>query len=412
MKKLAVIGAGVSGLTCARLLSGKYKVKVFEKESKPGGLIKCERVNGSLYHLCGGHVFNSKRQDVLKWFWSLFDCDKEFVKANRNSVVFMQDGTIVEYPVENHAYQFKEEMLQSFIKDLVQMARQNGVHPSNFEEFLKTRFGETLYHAYFQPYNEKIWNCDLRQIPLSWLEGKLPMPTIEEIIYNNIKKVEEKSFVHSSFWYEKFGGSQFIADRLAEGLDIVYNMNISNINFIKNKGYIINDEEFDWVIFCGNIKELPTFLTGIDFGSSCDFIKDLAFHGTTTCFCEINPNPYSWCYLPSPEYRSHRIICTGNFSQSNNAQGHTTATIEFTDSITEEEIKRNLENIPLMPRYIASHFNECTYPIQKADTRSKIQNLKKLLEIRGFYFTGRFADWEYYNMDAAMGAAMDLCKRL
>ena len=29
-----------------------------------------------------------------------------------------------------------------------------------------------------------------------------------------------------------------------------------------------------------------------------------------------------------------------------------------------------------------------------------------------FYFTGRFADWEYYNMDIAMGAAMDLCRTL
>ena len=41
-----------------------------------------------------------------------------------------------------------------------------------------------------------------------------------------------------------------------------------------------------------------------------------------------------------------------------------------------------------------------------------INELKKHLIHRGFYMTGRFADWEYYNMDAAMGAAMDLCKVL
>ena len=28
-----------------------------------------------------------------------------------------------------------------------------------------------------------------------------------------------------------------------------------------------------------------------------------------------------------------------------------------------------------------------------------------------FYFTGRFADWEYYNMDIAMGAAMDMVSK-
>ena len=57
-KKVAVIGAGISGLTTAQLLKDKYDVTVFEKDDRPGGLIKCERVNGNLFHTCGGHVLN------------------------------------------------------------------------------------------------------------------------------------------------------------------------------------------------------------------------------------------------------------------------------------------------------------------------------------------------------------------
>ena len=41
-----------------------------------------------------------------------------------------------------------------------------------------------------------------------------------------------------------------------------------------------------------------------------------------------------------------------------------------------------------------------------------IKQLKANLAPTGFYFTGRFADWEYYNMDLAMGAAMDLCNSI
>ena len=37
-----------------------------------------------------------------------------------------------------------------------------------------------------------------------------------------------------------------------------------------------------------------------------------------------------------------------------------------------------------------------------------IKQLKANLAPTVFYFTGRFADWEYYNMDLAMGAAMDV----
>ncbi len=56
--------------------------------------------------------------------------------------------------------------------------------------------------------------------------------------------------------------------------------------------------------------------------------------------------------------------------------------------------------------------NRYTYPIQNAHTREMIRKLKTELASASFYFTGRFADWEYYNMDVAIGAAMDLCKTI
>lgn len=163
MERVAIIGAGISGLTVAQLLKEKYEVRVFEKESTPGGLIRCKRVDGNLYHLCGGHVFNSKKQEVLDWFWSHFDRETEFLKANRNSVVFMENDKEIPYPIENHAYLFDRQMMDGFIDDLITLARvKKESEPANFEEFLRGRFGETLYNAYFRPYNEKVWRRDLK----------------------------------------------------------------------------------------------------------------------------------------------------------------------------------------------------------------------------------------------------------
>lgn len=90
--KIAIIGAGISGMSAAHFLKDKNEVAVFEKESQPGGLIKCRRVNGSLFHTCGGHVFNSKWKDVLDWFWLKFKQEEEFTKTDRNSVVFLDGG--------------------------------------------------------------------------------------------------------------------------------------------------------------------------------------------------------------------------------------------------------------------------------------------------------------------------------
>lgn len=425
MQKIAIIGAGVSGLSAAHFLKDKYEVTVFEKEDRPGGLIKCRRVNGSLFHTCGGHVFNSKRQDVLDWFWSKFMRDEEFSKADRNSCVFMDKGDSslehidIPYPIENHMYLFDETIQKSFYKDLDEIDSVKGVNAKftdydSFGNFLRWRFGKTLYNLYFEPYNKKVWRRDLNSVPMSWMEGKLPMPTTQEMRENNANKVEEKAFVHSSFWYEKVNGSQFLADKLAEGLDIKYNTDITSLIYHEGK-WNVNGTSFDKVIFCGNIKDLVKMVDGINVNEYKDSIEKLEYHGTTAVFCEIDKNPYSWIYQPSRKHESHRIICTGNFSKTNNSEdlpdNRMTATIEFTDAISYEEIIDNLSRIPLNPKYIDHKYNKYTYPIQDANTRQLIKNLKSSLKVFGLYFTGRFADWEYYNMDVAMGAAMDMVKR-
>ena len=66
MLNVAIIGAGVSGLTAARILKDRYNVTVYERADKPGGLIRCERIDGSLFHTCGGHVFNTKNPPPLQ----------------------------------------------------------------------------------------------------------------------------------------------------------------------------------------------------------------------------------------------------------------------------------------------------------------------------------------------------------
>ena len=196
MKTVAIIGAGISGLTCAQLLKDSFKVIVFEKESKPGGLVRCERINGSLFHICGGHVFNTKNKEVEKWFWSLFDREKQFTKADRKAAICLNSGKFVDYPIENHVYQLDETIQKKFIFDMLTSSRVSMAN--NFDAFLRNRFGNTLYDLYFGPYNEKIWRRKLTEIPLDWLRGKLPMPTVENMLLANMNHLEEKEFVHST----------------------------------------------------------------------------------------------------------------------------------------------------------------------------------------------------------------------
>ena len=408
-KRIAIIGGGISGLSIARMLSTKGEhVVVFEKESSPGGLVRCERVEGVLYHVVGGHVFNSRNAAVLDWFWQ--QCNKaDFQLATRHAVVSLADGTRVDYPIENHLYQMPDTMRDAVLDDLLQIAADGYPESANFDDFLRNRFGKTLYNEYFAPYNRKIWHRSLTDVPLSWLEGKLPMPTVKEILSANIGQVKEMQMVHSTFHYARQNGSQHIADTLAQGLDIRFNAPVDAIQR-KGENWIINGESFTHVVYCCNIRHLPAILQGVQV-ELCG-VNKLDAHGTTSVLCEVEPNPYSWIYMPSESHKSHRIICTGNFAASNAPEGVATATIEFTEELSKEEILEQLQRIPFAPRYITHRYTPYTYPVQDGNTRSIINTARQQLAPLNLHLLGRFAEWEYYNMDAAMEAAMKLCSTL
>ncbi|WP_291275035.1 NAD(P)-binding protein [Flavobacterium sp.] len=416
--KIAVIGSGISGLTAAAVLQDTYDVHVFERNANIGGLVYCNRPDDVLYHRVGGHVFNSKNKEVLEWFWNKFDKEKEFVQAKRNAKIFYK-GAFVGYPIENFLYQLEVPVVEQVIKELIEINKAGIKQPmsyEHFEAFLQNTFGNTLYELYFKPYNQKIWKTDLSTVSMEWLDGKLPMPNILEIITNNIIRRDERDMVHANFYYPKSGGSQFIVDRLAEGLSVVCNKPLESISIKENKITLFG-ETFDKVIYTADVRNLPDIISADKPFQYENSIKQLRSNGTSSVLCSCDVNDLSWLYIPESSFKAHRIIYTGNFSYTNNSDvlkksNRSSCTVEFSGICTKEEMIKELALLPgnLVP--IDFNNEQNSYVIQDHETRKIIKAYKEYLAPYGIYVLGRFAEWEYYNMDKAMEAAFELKNQL
>lgn len=415
MTKIAIIGGGITGISAGKLLSDNFEVTIFEKAEKIGGLIKCDDLNGNLFHKVGGHVFNTKVAEVSEWFWKHFNRDEDFILAKRNAKILL-NNELIGYPLENYLYQINKKIADKIIDDLLLLASQKNTiqKPDNFKDFLKENFGETLYNLYFEPYNQKIWRTDLGQIPLEWLEGKLPMPNIKDILVSNINRNGEEGMVHSTFYYPKQGGSQFIINTLAKGLTIQKDTPVESIQETKEGFTINNFHHFNKIIYTGDVRNLHSLYQNKseDLDEAMSAVTDLTSNGTSNIFCETDPNDISWLYLPDIT-RAHRIIYTGNFSDMNNkGSSRRTCVAEFSGNVSYEEMCEEIKLLPGNLSPLSFNYEPNSYIIHKKDTRNKILNLKSRLEPKGFYLAGRFAEWEYYNMDKAIEASMRIKEHL
>lgn len=416
-KRIIIAGSGISGISVGKILQNNYDVEIFEKQETIGGLIKCKRVKGNLFHLVGGHVFNSKNPAVLNWFWSHFNKETEFIKADRNAKILINNN-IIGYPIENFIYELPREDAKIIFKELLELYKNSrSENTSNsFDSYLKNNFGLTLYELYFKPYNEKIWDTDLSKIPLEWLKGKLPMPDISKIILSNLLKEHETEMVHSTFFYPIKNGSQFIIDRLSKGLKIKKSTEVVSIKQV-NKKLLINDQyTSEILIFCGDVRELCNIVNIADkhLQKALMDVRDLPSNGTSNILCETDPTEISWLYLPENKYKAHRIIYSGNFSIHNNKSlKRKSCVVEFSGNHhTKEEMLNEIKKLPGNLKAISFNFEKKSYILNNADTRKRIDKLQKNLKKYNIYLLGRFAEWKYYNMDQCIESAMELSDTL
>jgi protoporphyrinogen oxidase len=406
LKKIVIIGAGVSGLSIGQLLKDSFECDILEAKNHVGGIARTKNVDGIPYHTVGGHCFNSKNKKVMEFVFEKILPKEEWNLVERYADIFFENNYIP-YPIEfsvKEIYKFDKELAFKITNDFLNAEI---VSPKNLEEWFIQNFGYTLAEKYFLPYNKKIWQMDPSKMSYTWVEGKLPLPD-KKSFFNALLSNEKDTMPHAKFHYPKTNNQNTFIDALAQGLNIRKEYKVWNIEY-KNEKWIINDEiECDVLISTMPLDKLPFVIKG----TPKKILKEtelLKYNKVTNVLWKVEDDVQAtWSYFPEENTIFHRHIHIGNFL--NPKQPYT-----ITESMGEHSLDEMVafgKKLPHLKEPIDYNVSDYAYPVFDENYAKATKTIKDYLRDIDLFTLGRFGEWEYYNMDICIEKAMELSKHI
>jgi len=154
-----VVGAGISGSTSARILaeSGKKVLVIEQLKHMAGHCHDYLSAEGITVHTYGPHIFHTN----LKQVWKFLNRFTEF-RFFQHRVLSFADGLLIPFPINmdtiNMVYGTKitAEDVSLFLSEEVKKSDFTNP-PANFRDAVVSQVGERLYNLFFKNYTIKQW---------------------------------------------------------------------------------------------------------------------------------------------------------------------------------------------------------------------------------------------------------------
>ena len=294
MKKVVIIGSGLSGLACGYYLDkSKFDIKIFESKKTPGGRVKSEKVDGYICDI-GFQVLLNNYDEIKKL--NLYH--KLNLKYFESGASIYQDGKILKlYNPIFHPFKFLfSNFFKIFkLKDLFAITlnflfKKNTVYEKTSDlmnRYLSTKSRSLFFYPFFKGIflNKSLSNDSIFFLKIfkKFVFGRasLPQKGMSELPELMIKK---------------------------SNLSINYNYKLKDIE--NNKAYFENGkvEDFDIVIFAIPIKVINDILK-TNYASKC--------YSNKTIYVSSPQNKLgkSILLIPDEKYYSNSIQCLTNISK-------------------------------------------------------------------------------------------------
>lgn len=420
---MLVVGAGVTGATFAKLW-GKDAF-ILEKMDRIGGKAKSypEDTEVGRFHFdIGGHWFHCQSAPEIMDLLA----DVPLKLHERKALVYMF-GRYFDFPIQKSYRDHEDKKWVAKVSAELEAASKNKETPKNYDEFLRSSYGPTLYKDFFLPYNQKLFGVeDLTQLLYSKLE------TVRNV------KADGKSTGYNNHFYYPEGtlGAQAIPDAVIRGTTVWTGWSLDSINLergiLKASSSDGQELEYDFrtngMVSTIPLKDLVNMIE-----DAPEWLKQEASTLRFSPGLIINMGvkridaykDTSWIYFPDLDLPFYRVGFYSNVEPALAPEGYTSMYVEvspliFRDPYNAFELAlakmkvisallylgllESEEDIQVM-QMIGLKMNYCFHtPAAK--------RIRDFLAEHNIYSIGRYGTWHWSSQHEDMAQAAELVRRL
>ena len=430
-KRTIIVGAGIAGLTLAYLLSRDgHDVVLVEKESRVGGLARSFTYDGFVFDI-GPHRFHTDLPHVNNFIHEVLADDYLMVKRKSGVHMF---GRYFDWPLGFRSL-FKMP-LPLLLRIALDLFRKKNCSSENFEDYIKSKYGKTLYEIFFRPYTEKFLHLPCSGISRDWAVTGIDRAVIDKKAQfsdlSSLLKTLLKTEPPIRFIYPKSGGIHVFCDILRDRI-------------IENGGTILMRAQIEGIVRTGDA------VTGVTIGGEDHRCDELVWTGPVNGLLTLLDEPhadlrylsliifnyrldaearmaYQWCYFGAADMPYNRVSIPVLFNPSLAPPGKSGICVEVTCMEGDDCWKspQKLESVireKLCSTGVIGDADdiigydiervENAYPVYTTDYKSILHEvLLRTGGLRNLKLLGRTGAFWYNNMDHSIEAALNFHKEL
>ncbi len=408
MSGIAILGAGLTGLSAAYHLQSGYTL--FEREKEVGGVCRSFTRSGYTFDATG-HVLHFRTPEMadfigrlLRWEWS---------QSQRSAWVYTREKYIP-YPFQTYFTQLsdpvREECLAGFLK-----AHQSPLHeaPKTFEEWILSRFGAGIAKHFLIPYNTKLWRLPPSELGIDGVQKYIPIPTLDEILNNTPYSLG----YNAQFYYPRQGGIHRVALALQEQLrrPVQLQHDVEWVDLDRRTIRFANGREFQYDQLLSTIP-LPELMNRIrpmpeeirQLSRQLQWVSLTSFHFGVRGLQEREKH---WVYFAEQEFPFYRVILPSNYALHLAPPGCGTLQVEVPYAVEKQtmpdlrsDVVRGLCRAGLFEHESQievedAHTVRYGYAVFTPGCYQIVKTVTEFLEKESVFLAGRYATWEYMSLE-------------